>query len=167
MPLIPSLPYKPGYRPQAEDTSIEVDILYFTRLRQQSLTWRLERFMSFNTATRQMCLWAAKHQDTQLSLRSAYVQRRLGKDWCQHVSSISSLEEIVMIVDPITFAQKIVAILDPLEIPYYIGGSVASSLMGESRYTEDIDLIIELDGTKVQALLAAFLEAAFYISDIA
>jgi hypothetical protein len=47
MPLIPSLPYKPGYRPQAEDTSIEVDILYFTRLRQQSLTWRLERFMSF------------------------------------------------------------------------------------------------------------------------
>jgi hypothetical protein len=48
MPLIPTLPVKPGYRPQAEDTSIEADVFYFAALRQKSQLWRTERFICFN-----------------------------------------------------------------------------------------------------------------------
>jgi hypothetical protein len=41
MPTIPKFVIKPGYRPQAEDTSPEVDALQFWLLRQRSPQQRL------------------------------------------------------------------------------------------------------------------------------
>ena len=164
MPLIPTLPTKPGYRPQAEDTSIDADMFYFTSLRQKPSAWRTERFISFNRSTRQLCLSAAKSQNPHVPNRLEYVRRRLGLGW---VERISCLEGDIVVADTIAFARKVISILDPLNIAYYIGGSVASSLLGENRYTEDLDLIIELDKIKAKPLLEAFLNASFYISDVA
>lgn len=164
MPLIPTLPTKLGYRPQAEDTSVDADMFYFASLRQKSLAWRTQRFISFNHSTRQLCLSAAKSQTPNIPPRLEYVRRRLGLGW---VDRISGLEGDVVVADPIAFARKVISILEPLNIAYYIGGSVASSLLGENRYTEDLNLIIALDKIKAQPLLEAFLNASFYISDIA
>ncbi|GAC1465688.1 MAG: hypothetical protein NVSMB70_11480 [Chamaesiphon sp.] len=164
MPLIPTLPTNPGYRPQSDDTSVEADVFYFASLRQKSSAWRTERFISFNHSTRQLCLSAAKSQNPNVPERLEYVKRRLGLEW---VDRISQLEGNVVIADPIAFARKVISILEPLNIAYYIGGSVASSLLGENRYTEDIDIIIELNKIKAQHLLEAFLDASFYISDVA
>ena len=164
MPLIPILPTKPGYCAQAEDTSIEADIFYFASLRQKSMGWRTERFIAFNRATRQLCLSAAQTQRPDAPMRLEYVKRRLGLMW---VDRISPGEGEVVVIDPMTFARKVVSLLEPLNIAYYIGGSVASSLLGENRYTEDLDLIIELNRGKAQPLLEAFLNASFYISDSA
>jgi hypothetical protein len=164
MPLIPTLPTKPGYRSQAEDTSIEADAFYFASLRQRSSVWRTERFISFNRSTRQLCLSAAKSQTPHAPIRLEYTRRRLGLEW---VDRGFGLEGEVMVADPIALAHKVISILERLNIAYYIGGSVASSLLGESRYTEDLDLIIELDKIKAQPLLEAFLNASFYISAIA
>jgi hypothetical protein len=162
--MIPTLPTKPGYCPQAEDTSIGADIFYFASLRQKSLGWRTDRFITFNRSTRQLCLAAAKSQAPGALLRLEYVKRRLGLAW---VDRVLDRQGDVVIIDPVTFARKVIRILESLNIDYYIGGSVASSLMGENRYTEDIDLIIELDRLKASSLLEAFLNASFYISDIA
>ena len=164
MPLIPTLLTKLGYRSQAEDTSIDADVFYFTSLRQKPVAWRIERFISFNRSTRKLCLTAAKTQTTHVPLRLEYVKRRLGLEW---VGRISDMEGDVVVADPIAFALKVIGILEPLDIAYYVGGSVASSLLGENRYTEDIDLVIELSKIKAQPLLEAFLAASFYISDIA
>lgn len=164
MPLIPIALTKPGYRPQAEDTSVDADVLYFATLRQRSLAWRTERFITFNRSTRQLCLTAAKTQAPHAPSRSEYVKRRLGLEWSDR---ILDLEGDVVVADPIALAHKVVSLLESLSIAYYIGGSVASSLLGENRYTEDIDLIIELSKIKAQPLLEAFLAASFYISDIA
>jgi hypothetical protein len=179
MPLFPTLLVKPGYRPQAEDTSIEADVFYFTALRQKSQLWRVERFIQFNQSTRRLCLAAINYQDAATSVRLEYLRRRFGAAWNKGGSgdatfapihtavNVLGLEGEVVVADPIALARKIVTILESLSIAYYIGGSVASSLFGESRYTEDLDLIIELVPMKVQPLLAAFLEANFYISDLA
>lgn len=164
MPLIPSIVSKPGYCPQSADTSVEVDLLYFASLRQKSSIWRVERFISFNHSTRQLCLAAARNQSPNNPMRLEYVKRRLGGVWIEYVVQ---KEGDVLIADPIAFARKIINILKPLNIPYYIGGSVASSLLGESRYTDDLDLVIELDAAKAKPLLEAFLAASFYISDVA
>lgn len=164
MPLIPTVLTKPGYRPQAEDTSVDADVFYFTNLRQKPSAWRTERFISFNRSIRQLCLTAAKTQTPNVPTRLEYVKRRLGLEWSDR---ISDMKGDVVVVDPIAFARKVIDILEPLNIAYYIGGSVASSLLGENRYTEDIDLIIELSKIKAQPLLEAFLAASFYISDIA
>lgn len=164
MPLIPKLPVKPGYRPQAEDTSIDADVFYFMALRQKPQMWRMERFVTINQSARQLCLSAVQNQNADVPIRVDYVRRRLGQVWCDRVLYPQGG---VVFADPITLARKIITILESLGIAYYIGGSVASSVWGESRYTEDLDLVIELTPTNAQPLLEAFLNAAFYITDVA
>jgi len=175
MPLIRTLLVKPGYRPQSQDTSSEFDVFYFDALRQKTQEWRIERFISFNQSTRKLCLTAIKNQHSDLPIRSEYIRRRLGQAGCnlempgqaREVIHDSGREGDVVVADPITFAKKVVRLLEGFNIAYYIGGSVASSLFGESRYTEDLNLIIAIDKVKARLLLEAFLEAHFYISDIA
>lgn len=81
--------------------------------------------------------------------------------------SIRALSPIKkMVEDPISLAINISKILDRCEIPYYIGGSLASSLWGEPRYSEDLDLVIVLAPDRV-ANLVAELMPQFYISEVA
>lgn len=67
-------------------------------------------------------------------------------------------------VDPISIAAGVAAILEDLGIRYVIGGSVASSLMGEPRSTLDVDIMIEVDDTRVR-LLVARLKDDFYVDE--
>jgi hypothetical protein len=71
-----------------------------------------------------------------------------------------------MIEDPISLAIRISSILDLCDIPYYIGGSLASSLWGEPRYSEDLDLIIFLLPDRVADLVNALMPQ-FYLSEVA
>ncbi len=41
--------------------------------------------------------------------------------------------------------RRLLAVLDLLEIPYLVGGSVASSIHGLSRPTMDVDLVVDLN----------------------
>ena len=52
--------------------------------------------------------------------------------------------------------------LEALAIPYYIGGSIASSLYGEFRATNDVDIVLDLAEGQVNPLVAA-LETDFYV----
>lgn len=45
--------------------------------------------------------------------------------------------------------EKLLAALDKLEIRYAVGGSVASSIRGNYRYTNDIDIVIELHQERI------------------
>jgi len=56
---------------------------------------------------------------------------------------------------------RILEVLDLLEIPYFVGGSVASSIHGLSRPTMDTDLIVDLRPDQVAALTSE-LSADFY-----
>lgn len=51
---------------------------------------------------------------------------------------------------------------DELQIPYYIGGSVASSLYGEPRQTQDADVVADIQLEQVHPLVQR-LEADYYI----
>lgn len=50
----------------------------------------------------------------------------------------------------------IVPILEELEIPYAIGGSVAAMAYGDPRTTNDLDVVVELAPEDVPLLLARF-----------
>jgi hypothetical protein len=60
-----------------------------------------------------------------------------------------------------------VAILERLEIPYAIVGSFASGAWGESRFTQDIDILVDLKPSQVAALCGAFPDPDFYVSESA
>jgi hypothetical protein len=59
------------------------------------------------------------------------------------------------------FAQ-LAAVLDEMELPFAVGGSVASSAFGIARATQDIDLIVDLSPDDAFAL-AARLEKQFAV----
>jgi hypothetical protein len=81
--------------------------------------------------------------------------------------SIRALSPIkTMVEDPISLAINISKLLDRCQIPYYVGGSLASSLWGEPRYSEDLDLVIVLLPDRVPELIATLMPQ-FYISEVA
>ena len=60
---------------------------------------------------------------------------------------------------------RLLAVLDKMEIPYYVGGSVAGSAHGIPRTTMDLDLVADLSPDQV-AEFASMLEPDFY-ADVA
>lgn len=64
---------------------------------------------------------------------------------------------------PADLVARIAALLDRLGIPYHVGGSVASSWYGEPRTTADLDVVIEADAPRLEALASA-LAPDFYVA---
>lgn len=65
---------------------------------------------------------------------------------------------------PLEIVEKVTSILDSLNIPYFISGSLASSLQGIPRATQDIDFIVYINNTTIPKLIDAFKEE-FYIDE--
>ena len=60
---------------------------------------------------------------------------------------------------------RLVAALERLQIPYLITGSVAAMAYGEPRFTNDIDVVVDMNESHMSGLLAQFPAGEFYLSD--
>jgi len=58
------------------------------------------------------------------------------------------------IADVVDLALAVAAAFDRSGVPYFLGGSLASSLQGEPRATNDIDFVIEIDEARIARLSA-------------
>lgn len=67
-----------------------------------------------------------------------------------------------MLPEPIAVTAKVTAIFEELNVPYFIGGSLASTLYGMVRTTPSSDLIAGLRAEHIQPLVLA-LEGEFHI----
>jgi len=65
--------------------------------------------------------------------------------------------------DPLRVALAFAGILDRLGVPYVTAGSFASSVHGEPRSTDDVDLVADLRATHAAPLLSA-LHGEWYVS---
>lgn len=61
----------------------------------------------------------------------------------------------VVPVDVVDIALRVASALESVGAAYFVGGSVASSLQGEPRATNDIDIVVSLPGRSVPAFAAA------------
>ncbi len=66
----------------------------------------------------------------------------------------------------VTTLKPVVAAFNRLRVPFYVGGSVASSYHGAVRSTMDIDIVSDLRLEHVEAFLSGF-SKDFYVSEIA
>jgi hypothetical protein len=66
--------------------------------------------------------------------------------------------------DPLLVLTRIVQVLTTLEIPYLVGGSLASSAYGIPRATQDVDLVADLGDEHIGPLVAALREE-FYVEE--
>lgn len=62
------------------------------------------------------------------------------------------------------FVRRVVAILDDLSVPWMFVGSMASTLHGPPRSTQDVDLVVAITLSDVARLVAAFPDDAWYMS---
>ncbi len=61
--------------------------------------------------------------------------------------------------------QKVVSVLERLEIPYLVTGSVAAMAFGEPRLTNDIDIVAAIDEKHLRDFLLSFPPDEFYVSE--
>jgi len=67
-------------------------------------------------------------------------------------------------MDPLVIASFVARALEDLGIRYFVGGSLASTLHGEPRFTRDADLVAELEFKHAEPLARA-LAGTFYVDE--
>lgn len=69
-----------------------------------------------------------------------------------------------MLPEPLAVTLKVTQILEKLEVPYLVGGSLASTLYGMVRTTQDSDIVAEMHLEHVKPFILA-LQDEFFIDD--
>ena len=147
MPPMPQATVKLGYRPQADDTSIDADVLMFSLLRQRSNAQRLAHTAKLTRGARSLSLWGVKHANpgiTHEKLKLRFAQVLLGDKFTPNCVSTGGNEQL-WIQDSIELAVQMHGIFESQSIPYYITGGVASTAYGEPRTTRDLDLVVQIN----------------------
>ncbi len=70
-----------------------------------------------------------------------------------------------MDIQPDKLLQTVIAILEQLGLRYFVTGSIAAIYYGEPRFTNDIDIVIDLTEKSIPQFLAAFPQEEFYLSE--
>src|SRR2546421_2018263 len=65
-------------------------------------------------------------------------------------------------MDQSELLRHVVSALERMNVPYFITGSVASTAYGESRFTNDIDIVADLSLTALPPFLHSFPAQDFY-----
>jgi len=69
-----------------------------------------------------------------------------------------------MLLEPILVTVEVTALLEKLGVPYLIGGSLASTLYGMVRTTQDSDILAELKAEHIQPFVQA-LQGEFFVDE--
>jgi energy-coupling factor transporter ATP-binding protein EcfA2 len=157
-----------GYKTQSIDTAIDAEMYLFGLWKTQTLVQKAEKLSSWTKGCLEMCLIGLRQRYPDVSsskLRYEFARATLKSYFPDSIyRHISEYNQSLMLIDPISLALDVAAIMNRLEIPYLIGGSVASTLMGEMRATEDVDIVADLSIEKVIPLLKS-LQPRFYVSE--
>jgi hypothetical protein len=68
-------------------------------------------------------------------------------------------------MEPSELLQRIVAILERLDLRYFVTGSMATIFFGEPRFTNDIDIVVDLPANRIAEFCAAFPSPELYLSE--
>ncbi|MBR8832567.1 MAG: hypothetical protein DSM106950_00615 [Stigonema ocellatum SAG 48.90 = DSM 106950] len=155
-----------GYQPQSFDTNPKIDKFLMQAFRQMP-PWKKAHLT--NEATKGIQQWAIigiRNQyphATPDEIRFQLAIRWLGKETANQLYK-DSLGKIVD-AESIQLALKVAEIFDTLAVKYLIGGSVASSILGEPRATLDVDMVADLQIYNVEPLITLMI-GEFYIDEM-
>jgi hypothetical protein len=156
------------YITQSPDTSKEAELVQIRLWRDMSASQKLNLVKRVYQKGYKFALMGISHQFPHLcsaEVKQLFLQKRWQKLYNNSEQNIK-YQNNFMLEDPIWLIEQLTLIFDSLNIPYYISGSVASSLQGEVRFTEDLDLVIEIQPEQVSPLINV-LNQDFYISEVA
>lgn len=154
-----------GYQPQSQDTNLEIDKFLMQAFRQMP-AWKKAHLL--NEATKGIQQWALigiRNQypnATPAEIQFYLAVRWLGKETANLLYKNSQRK--IVDADSIRLALRMAEILDALAVSYLIGGSVASSILGEPRATLDVNIVADLQ-SHVQPLVEV-MTGEFFIDEI-
>ena len=153
------------YKTQSCDTTIAAELAQFAIWRSWYPTQRATH-LNNNTRSARCSAWHIAQitlgSQTKTQQIDYFLRKILDQEWHDRFQNQGEIEMTGAIEEAIIVAD----ILESLEIPYLIGGSVASGIWGEMRYTQDIDIVAHLQESHIEAVLNAF-SPRFYLSEIA
>jgi hypothetical protein len=156
-----------GYRPQSDDTSIATDQMTFALLRQRSPQQRLQSAAALIRSARQFSIRCFQQRFSHLS--ESQFARKVAEAWLQESCPVHyqpSGSPMTWIQDSIQLSAQLHPIFESLNIPYYVTGGVAAIAYGESRTTQDLDVVISVQSGDVQRLAVALERLGFYVPSV-
>ena len=70
-----------------------------------------------------------------------------------------------MDTQPDELLRSLIGVLEKLGLRYFVTGSIAAIYYGEPRFTNDIDVVVDLPKDRIPVLLASFPPGEFYVSE--
>ena len=71
-----------------------------------------------------------------------------------------------MLSEPVLVVAKLARVFDALAIRYLVGGSVASSVYGIPRATQDVDVVADIKLPQVEAITSALIGESYVDADM-
>jgi len=154
-----------NYQPQSSDTHPEIDKFLMRSFRDMP-SWKKANLV--NEATKGIWQWALigvrnQHPSiTPAETNFKLAQRWLGTEIAEKL--YTNNQEQIVTAESIKLALKMAEIFEQISVPYLIGGSVASSILGEPRATLDVDMVADLNISHMQPLIE-IMAGEFYIDE--
>ena len=177
--------------PQSLDTHIDIEKIQISMIRRESSAKKASQICSLSQCTRQLSRRAIKRANqtlTERELSLLFISYLYGSDLANRVchyfkrfslqmpvsSSIfwenkqflserlSNRETVMQNQELIMAIEPVVKVFNQLGILYYIGGSIASSVYGMPRATQDVDIVTDLKSQHAN-FLAEQLGSAYYV----
>lgn len=156
-------------RTQSVDTGPEAERIFVEMIRRAPVSkrFRLVQALTQSTVWSSIQAWQRSHQAS--SEREAAIRCVLcsfGTTLAQRVQAVLELREgwCAQPADLVAVMLPALHVLDELCVPYYLGGSIASSVHGMQQMARDIDLVIDL-GEQSLPLLAALHRSGYIIDE--
>jgi hypothetical protein len=149
----------------SQDTSRDAERVQIELLRHATPRQKLEMLRGMHRSALALTEQGLRRRHpaaTQAELNRLRGELWLGRDLMTRAyGDAASLTGGGDLMDPLAIASLVAHALDDLNVPYFIGGSLASTLHGEPRFTRDADLVAELQPRHAEPLARA-LAGAFY-----
>lgn len=144
------------------DTHPEVEALQIALWRQAGPTRKMTMLAQLNASARTLALAGLRARyprADEAELRFKLASLLLGEDLARKVHGGSLMQS-----QPLEVTLKVTGVLEALGVPYLIGGSLASTLYGMVRTTQDADIVAEMRLEHLSAFVVA-LQDEFYVDD--
>jgi len=177
--------------PQSLDTHTDIEKIQISMIRRESSAKKASQMCSLSQSTRQLSRRAIKRANQTLSERELsllFISYLYGSDLANRLSNyfnplqmqvsssifgmnenkqfisegLSNGETIMPNKELIMAVEPVVKVFNQLGILYYIGGSIASSVYGMPRATQDVDIVTDLKPQHAPFLVEQ-LGSAYYV----
>lgn len=154
-----------NYQTQSEDTELSSELVLFSIWRSWNPLQRATH-LNHNTYSTRSSIWHIVKTTLATESKTQQIAYFFKKVLAHNLTDYLVIQGEIKMTGVIEEALIVAEILESLGIPYLVGGSVASGIWGEMRYTQDIDLVAQLKENQIELLINAF-SPRFYVSEIA